>query len=161
MIRGLQLAGRRVSPGGQLFISIYNDQGGRSTAWRSLKKCYVNAPSFLKPVIVTLFVFLYMVLFRVVLVALATGVRLVTFNRPWEPLRQYFNDLFWSKPGRGMSWWCDAVDWVGGYPFEVAKPEVIFDLYRKQGFQLQRLGTCGGSLGCNQFVFQKQFVSDS
>src|SRR5262249_16272109 len=27
---------------------------------------------------------------------------------------------------RGMSRWHDLLDWVGGYPFEVAKPEEIF-----------------------------------
>ena len=29
---------------------------------------------------------------------------------------------------RGMSRWHDLVDWVGGYPFEVARPEEIFAL---------------------------------
>ena len=38
------------------------------------------------------------------------------------------------KKSRGMSVWHDLVDWVGGYPFEVAKPEEIFDFYRRKGF---------------------------
>jgi hypothetical protein len=25
---------------------------------------------------------------------------------------------------------CDTIGWLGGYPFEVAKPEAIFDFYR-------------------------------
>ena len=49
----------------------------------------------------------------------------------------------------------DLVDWVGGYPFEVAKPEEIFDFYYTKGFDLRRLTTCAGGLGCNQYVFQK------
>ena len=28
----------------------------------------------------------------------------------------------YGKNERGMSFWQDLVDWVGGYPFEVAKP---------------------------------------
>ena len=52
-----------------------------------------------------------------------------------------------------MSAWHDIIDWVGGYPFEVAKPEQIFDFFRDRGMVLARLTTCGGSLGCNQFVF--------
>jgi 2-polyprenyl-6-hydroxyphenyl methylase/3-demethylubiquinone-9 3-methyltransferase len=52
-----------------------------------------------------------------------------------------------------MSVWYDLVDWVGGYPFEVAKPEEVFDFYRKRGFELSRLKTSGGGLGCNEFVF--------
>ena len=48
-----------------------------------------------------------------------------------------------------------VVDWVGGFPFEVATPEQIFDFYRQRGFSLERLLTCGGTLGCNQFVFRR------
>ena len=54
-----------------------------------------------------------------------------------------------------MSFWQDLIDWVGGYPFEVATPEQIFDFYRHHGFFLTRLQTCRGTLGCNQFVFEK------
>jgi hypothetical protein len=52
-----------------------------------------------------------------------------------------------------MSPWRDLIDWVGGYPFEVAKPEAILDFYLRRGFTLKRLVTCGGSLGCNEYVF--------
>jgi len=54
-----------------------------------------------------------------------------------------------------MSRWHDWVDWVGGYPFEVAKPEQIFAFCRDRGFELVRLQTVGGSIGCNQFVFRR------
>jgi 2-polyprenyl-6-hydroxyphenyl methylase/3-demethylubiquinone-9 3-methyltransferase len=54
-----------------------------------------------------------------------------------------------------MSAWRDVVDWVGGYPFEVAKPEEIFDFYRERGFRLEKLYTDGGNSGCNEFVFTK------
>ena len=54
-----------------------------------------------------------------------------------------------------MSVWYDLVDWVGGYPFEVSKPENIFDFYKKKGFKLINLKTCGGGLGCNEFTFKK------
>ena len=57
-------------------------------------------------------------------------------------------------PGCGMSPWRDVVDWAGGYPFEVAKPEEIFDFFRQRGFQLERLKTCAGGHGCNEFVFK-------
>ena len=51
--------------------------------------------------------------------------------------------------------WHDTLDWVGGYPFEVAKPEEILDFYRSRGFSLARLVTCGGQRGCNQYVFER------
>jgi 2-polyprenyl-6-hydroxyphenyl methylase/3-demethylubiquinone-9 3-methyltransferase len=52
-----------------------------------------------------------------------------------------------------MDRWHDAKDWVGGYPFEVAKPEEIFAFYRERGFALNGLKTCGGGIGCNEYVF--------
>jgi 2-polyprenyl-6-hydroxyphenyl methylase/3-demethylubiquinone-9 3-methyltransferase len=48
----------------------------------------------------------------------------------------------------------DWIDWLGGYPFEVAKPEDVFDFFRERGLQLQKLKTCGGTVGCNEFVFE-------
>ena len=42
-----------------------------------------------------------------------------------NPLRRYSE----YRARRGMSAWHDVVDWLGGYPFEVAKPEEIFDFF--------------------------------
>jgi 2-polyprenyl-6-hydroxyphenyl methylase/3-demethylubiquinone-9 3-methyltransferase len=64
-----------------------------------------------------------------------------------------FKEWAEKKKGRGMCVWHDLVDWVGGYPFEVAKPEEIFDFYRDRGFVLMRLKTRGGKSGCNEFLF--------
>ena len=55
-----------------------------------------------------------------------------------------------------MSPWHDVVDWVGGYPFEVARPEQVLDFCRGRGFELRKLKTCGGGHGCNEFVFGKK-----
>ena len=49
----------------------------------------------------------------------------------------------------------DMVDWVGGYPFEVARPEQIFNFYYQKGYALTQLCTAGGGHACNQFVFSK------
>jgi 2-polyprenyl-6-hydroxyphenyl methylase/3-demethylubiquinone-9 3-methyltransferase len=54
-----------------------------------------------------------------------------------------------------MSRWHDLLDWVGGYPFEVAKPEDVFRFCRTRGLELVELSTAGGGLGCNQFVFRR------
>ena len=56
---------------------------------------------------------------------------------------------------RGMSRWHDLVDWIGGYPFEVATPEAVADFCRARGFTVERLRTCGGRMGCNEFVFAR------
>jgi len=53
-----------------------------------------------------------------------------------------------------MNVYRDVVDWVGGWPFEVATPEEIFRFFSKRGFSLTELVTCGGKHGCNEFVFK-------
>jgi hypothetical protein len=53
-----------------------------------------------------------------------------------------------------MSPWRDVVDWIGGWPFEVASPDAIFRFYRDRGFVLGNLTTRQG-YGCNEFVFMK------
>lgn len=46
---------------------------------------------------------------------------------------------------------CDDL-WVGGYPYEVARPDEVFAFFHKRGFALEGL-TMGGGLACNEFVF--------
>lgn len=65
----------------------------------------------------------------------------------FSQIRHYGND-------RGMSWWHDKIDWIGGYPFEVARPEEIFNFFRKRGYDMTALITSNG--GCNQFVFKRR-----
>ncbi len=54
-----------------------------------------------------------------------------------------------------MNRWRDAVDWVGGYPYEVATPEEVFDFCRTRGFGLTAMKCGGVGLGCNEFVFER------
>jgi len=132
----LEHAGALVDQGGKLFIAIYNDQGTASRRWRWLKRTYNGLPALLRPPLLwAVFVQLY---WRPI-------VKDLVLFRGFRTFREY-------SGLRGMSPWRDLVDWVGGYPFEVAKPEEIFDFYRKRGFRLEKLKTCN-DLGCNEFVF--------
>jgi 2-polyprenyl-6-hydroxyphenyl methylase/3-demethylubiquinone-9 3-methyltransferase len=143
MWEALENVAPRVKEGGKLFISIYNDQGKASRFWRILKKRYVHSSKPLKLVMV-LGVGIY---FEIRLFI----ARLIRLQDPL-PFGRWKN----QKKNRGMSVWHDLVDWVGGYPFDVAKPEEIFDFYFKRGFQLLKLKTCAGGRGCNEFVFIKE-----
>jgi 2-polyprenyl-6-hydroxyphenyl methylase/3-demethylubiquinone-9 3-methyltransferase len=131
-----------VADGGRLFISIYNDQGPRSHLWRMVKRLYNALPAPLR----VPFTLLVMVPREGL-----TALKATALGRPQDYVRGWTN----YKRSRGMSRWHDLVDWVGGYPFEVATPEQIFDFARTRGFTLERLRTCGGGLGCNQFVFRR------
>jgi 2-polyprenyl-3-methyl-5-hydroxy-6-metoxy-1,4-benzoquinol methylase len=120
-----------VKENGQLFIAIYNDQGMTSRYWTWVKKAYnKNALS------------------RVILIALHTP---YLFALRWL-IRKVTGRLTLE---RGMSLWHDMIDWLGGYPFEVAKPEEILEFFVARGFALEKLKTCGGRMGCNEFVFRR------
>ena len=54
-----------------------------------------------------------------------------------------------------MSFFHDWRDWLGGYPFEVAKPEELVRKLTTVGFELQR-ETLTRGLGCNEFVFKRR-----
>jgi 2-polyprenyl-3-methyl-5-hydroxy-6-metoxy-1,4-benzoquinol methylase len=126
-----------VRPQGKLFIAIFNDQGPASVRWRKVKRFYNASNPFVRRVLVAI-------------IGAYFGFRpfvskMVRLQNPLGP------SIYGG--GRGMSQQTDLVDWVGGYPFEVAKPEEIFDFYRRKGFTLLRLKTRGGGRGCNQYVF--------
>ena len=72
--------------------------------------------------------------------------------KPFYTWRHYAEHGF-----RGMSAWNDVVDWVGGYPFEAAKPEEVFVFFRDKNFNLSNMVTCGGKLGCNEFFFRRNY----
>ncbi len=128
-----------VKEGGWLFISIYNDQGIISQRWKRIKFIYNKLPTFLR--------IPYTILVWSPFEARAIAGQIVRGRLPWSHWKEYKNT-------RGMSRWHDIVDWVGGYPFEVATPEKGFRFYRDKGFSLVELVTRQG-LGCNEFVFLK------
>jgi 2-polyprenyl-3-methyl-5-hydroxy-6-metoxy-1,4-benzoquinol methylase len=144
MWQALENAQLPVKPGGHLFIAIYNDQGGASVRWTSIKRLYNKSPKPVRAVIIA-GVGAYFLL-RYVLV------RLVRLQNPFRFKQEATQK---KKHQRGMSYWHDMIDWVGGYPFEVAKPEEIFKFFSERSFSLEKLKTCGGKLGCNEFVFRK------
>lgn len=125
---------------GYLFISIYNDQGGASNRWKWVKKKYNEGAPFIK------FMLVLISLFRL---WICTFIK--DFLKSGNPFRTW---LAYGKNNRGMSAWHDVVDWVGGYPFEVAKPEEVFEFFKERNFELVHLKTCAGGLGCNEYIFQ-------
>ncbi len=129
-----------VTDNGYLFISIYNDQGGASNRWKWIKKKYNEAAYPLK-LLLTLYTLFRQWTITFIKDLLKSG----------NPFKSWIN---YGKNNRGMSAWHDVVDWVGGYPLEVTKPEEVFDFFKKKNFTLLCLNTCAGGLGCNEYVFR-------
>jgi SAM-dependent methyltransferase len=141
MWKALDNASKLVKQDGVLFVAIYNDQGRSSRSWLRVKRLYCALPSALR--------------FLVVGPAMLRlwGPTVLRDLLRGNPLRSWNN--YAGQGFRGMDPWRDAVDWIGGLPFEVATPEAIFDFYRSRGYSLTKMSTCGGGIGCNQFVFQR------
>lgn len=120
-----------VAPGGQLFIAIYNDQGIASRWWTLVKRAYNRC-------------------------AVARVALIAAYTPYFIGLRWAYRRLTGTGPlGRGMMLWHDMLDWLGGYPFEVARPEQVLRFYRLRGFELREMTTAGGTGGCNEFVFER------
>ena len=134
----IDLAAMRVAERGTFLLALYNDQGTRSRIWHAVKRFYCSSS-----------------LGR--LVVGATFYPIFAFYALWQDFRHF------NMPGtharnyvhrRGMSLFHDWRDWLGGYPFEVAKPVEVVHTLSARGFELQSQTLTQG-LGCNEFVFTK------
>jgi 2-polyprenyl-6-hydroxyphenyl methylase/3-demethylubiquinone-9 3-methyltransferase len=136
MWNAIENAQSAVNNGGIFFIAIYNDQGNTSKRWAKVKKLYCSGfigRCLTKAIYIPYFFF----------VPLASDI--IRFRNPVRRFTDY-------KKERGMSIYHDWIDWLGGYPFEVAKVEDLVRFLMQRGFTLLNLKT-SNSLGCNQLVF--------
>lgn len=143
MWEALANAARPLADGGLLAISLYNHCGPRTAVWTRIKRTYNRAPAWLQHLMVLGWAGLAET--RQALFRLAGGRNPL----PFAEWREY-------RKNRGMSKWHDYVDWVGGYPFEAARPDEVFDFFTARGFCLKRLRTPGPGHVCNEFVFVRQ-----
>lgn len=142
MWEALDNAETAVKKGGTLFIAIYNDTGSQAKRWHWIKKTYCKLPKFLKTP------------FAILTILPDEGKRFASSLIRLKPF-EYIN--FWRTytNSRGMNRWYDIIDWVGGYPYEVATPDEIFEFYKAKGYRLTKMKVGGVGLGCNEFVFKK------
>lgn len=128
-----------VKAGGTLFIAVYNDEGVRSAVWEAIKRTYCSGP-FAKLVLTPVF---YTVFFAAGLL-----IDLASFRNPARRFTEH-------RKYRGMSLTHDWKDWLGGYPYERARPERIESFYANLGYELVRMERPTFGFGNNQFVFRK------
>jgi 2-polyprenyl-6-hydroxyphenyl methylase/3-demethylubiquinone-9 3-methyltransferase len=107
-----------VAPGGLFVIAIY-----RKTRfcgfWRWEKALYVRSG---KP-------------FRALAVSLYVVLRVF---RDLLRLRNPIKKIAGHNRKRGMKWYTDVIDWIGGYPYESATPEEIGAFVESLGFRLDQ-----------------------
>ncbi len=143
MWQALRNVAALVKPRRKLFIAIYNDTGSQAARWTWIKKTYNDLPRSLRAPFAAL----------MILPEEAKG-----FAKAMLSLKpgNYIKSWTAYDKSRGMNRWRDIIDWVGGYPYEVATPDEIFDFYHERGFELDKMRCGGVGLGCNEFVFTKK-----
>lgn len=141
MWQALSNAANAVKPRGTLFIALYNDQGWISRYWYRVKSLYVASPGFVRLLMLLVFWTYF-----------GFGLFVADLLRLRNPLRRHTGD------SRGMKFFTDVIDWVGGYPFEVATPTQVIDFLRERGFEPVWQRDVGRRHGCNEFVLQRRFA---
>lgn len=143
MWRALENSVLPTRAGGKLFIALYNDTGSQASRWHWIKRTYCRLPRILK----TPFA---------VAVSLPEEVkRLASALLRFKPM-EYVHSWTRYKTGRGMNRWYDIIDWVGGFPYEYASVDAVFEFYKQRGFTLTKIVSGGVGLGCNEFVFERK-----
>lgn len=130
MTQAIKNACELVAADGWFICAIYNRHWS-SFFWKAVKWIYNKLPSPFQRLLVAL---LYPVIY------LAKW--LVTGQNP-------------KKKKRGMDFFHDVVDWVGGYPYEYAGVEEILKLVGGLGFECVRCIPAQVPTGCNEFVFKR------
>lgn len=130
MWSAIQNISGKVSSGGILVLSIYN-QHLTSPIWKIVKWIYNRVPGFVQRTMEILFAgIIYVAKF---------------FATRRNPLHKQ----------RGMDFWYDVVDWIGGYPYEYAHPDEVIGFLEESGFSLRNYIPAEVPTGCNEFVFTR------
>lgn len=138
---------RLVAPGGLFYLAIYNradswgmypdGRFGTSVFWQKFKHFFYQSPALVQKIIELLVSAALVILY------------LLAFRNPFGEIKTH------SIKFRGMSWRTDIRDWLGGYPYEYASVEEIFNFVHKRGFTLENLKSNNGLMN-NEYLFRRK-----
>lgn len=139
MWKAIDHAAAMVAPGGLLVIALYRKTHS-DALWKIEKRIYSAAPGWLQAAIQSGYL---------LAVRAAYAVRGINFK---EHVASY-------KTKRGMDFYHDMHDWLGGYPYETASPAEVEAALTHKGFRLDRAFTKPTSLGllgagCDEYVYR-------
>jgi 2-polyprenyl-6-hydroxyphenyl methylase/3-demethylubiquinone-9 3-methyltransferase len=135
MWRALENIIQCVQPSGKLHVAIYNEHKN-SAKWLQIKRLCNKYPTTIFP------------LLKLALATYVCGHLVYEGQSPIRYLREY-------NKNRGMKFWRDIEDWLGGLPYEYCKPDQAIDFLSQQGFALVRLKATT-FIGCNEFLFRAE-----
>jgi SAM-dependent methyltransferase len=132
---------RVATPRGTLFIAIYNDQGWKSHAWWFVKFIYNRLPQLLKKP------------FVIGVSTITHALIIIKYTIKLKPMVA-IAPLLSDRRERGMSARYDAVDWIGGFPYEFSRFDTLAGYFESRGFSLTNCKR-SGSQGCHELVVQR------
>ena len=130
MWKAIEHACALVRRGGHLVLAIYNRHWS-SPVWSGIKRLCARCPPAMQRAIAGAFV-------PIIYVA-----KLIATRR--NPLQKE----------RGMDFYYDVVDWIGGYPYEYASRSEIEEFVTARGFEAKRFVPAIVPTGCNEFIFAR------
>ena len=136
MLSAIRNSAALVSERGYLVLAIYQTHWS-SSVWHLVKYLYNRSPAFGRRCLISIF---YPVIY------LAKWI--VTGRNP-------------AIMNRGMDFYYDVVDWVGGYPYEHASKDEVIRYLKELGFELFRFSSPVTPTGCMEFVFRPDQPSPS
>jgi len=133
MKQAINIAASLVRPSGYLILALYNRHWS-SSIWRFIKRTYCSSPRVVQRLSIW---GMYPIIWLAKL--------LVTGRNPFQQQR-------------GMDFFYNVVDWVGGYPYEYATIDEVHGLVEPLGFKRIRVIPAEVPTGCNEFVYRKNFT---
>ena len=131
-----------VKENGLFYIAIYNDQGLKSHVWWLIKYLFIMLP---KPI-----AYLYAYSLGFIFEALNI-IKYTILLKPMVAIKPLLN----YKKSRGMNYFNDLIDWMGGFPFEFVDYDVLINYFQTNGYEFVK-GNRAKSLGCHQILFKKK-----
>ena len=120
-----------VEEDGLLVLAIYN-KSWSSPFWKWVKRAYHYAPDWVR-----------FLMIRAVCVVAAIAKAVYTGSNPFAQ-------------DRGMSFYYNIVDWVGGYPYEYASVSDMMAWIKDSEFELLETRRGKTPIACNEFVLRKK-----
>lgn len=124
-----------VAPSGILVLALYNLHWS-SPYWQVIKRYYSPLPRCVQEIVAVPFS-------GIILLAKLLATRQNPFAKE-----------------RGMDFWYDVIDWLGGYPYEYASARTVTTQMQRRGFELDLFVPAQVPTGCNEFVFRRTACSE-
>lgn len=140
MYRAFENIVQLTHPGSLIYVAIYNKnirrkREGTSRFWLRIKKLYNRSDSVTKKCIANAYMGYFL------LGLLAHG------KNPFQYVRSY-------RSTRGMDWYHDILDWLGGYPYEYAAPDEVINAFGAKGFGCTHL-LYRDNIACSEYLFKR------